>query len=270
MADGEGNGYVTAMSEPTPLPAYKPPPKVLAKRVILVTGAGDGIGRAVSIACGSLGAAVILLGRTVKKLEKVYDAILHAKGPEPAIYPMDLAGATAEHYAELNSNVEKEFGRLDGLLHNAAHLKALSSIENSELEDWGMSFQVNVHAPFMLTRACLPLLRKSEDASIVFTTAEQGRKGRAYWGAYAVTKAAAERMMEVLADELEGTPNVRVNSIDPGPTRTRLRQAAYPGKNPIDYKAPEATTDAYVYLLGPASKDSNGVSFVINEQGRNT
>ena len=253
------------MPEPTALPAYTPPAKVLAKRVILITGAGDGIGRAVSIACGALGATVILLGRTVKKLEKVYDAILDAKGPEPAIYPMDLAGAAAQHYAELERNVDKEFGRLDGLLHNAAHLKALSSIENSDLEDWGLSFQINVHAAYLLTRACLPLLRKSEDASVVFTSAEQGRKGRAYWGAYAASKAAAERMMEVLADELEGTPNVRVNSIDPGPTRTRLRQAAYPGKNPNDYKAPEAVADGYVYLLGPESKDRNGVSFVAEE-----
>jgi NAD(P)-dependent dehydrogenase (short-subunit alcohol dehydrogenase family) len=251
------------MPEPTPLPAYTPPPRVLAGRVILITGAGDGIGKAVSIACGTLGATVILLGRTVKKLEKVYDAIVEAKGPQPAIYSMDLAGATAQHYAELVQNVDKELGRLDGLLHNAAHLKALSSIENSDPQEWAVSFQVNLHAPYLLTRACLPLLRKSADARIVFTAAEQGRRGRAYWGGYAASKAATDCLMEVLADELEATPNVRVNSIDPGPTRTRLRQAAYPGKNPISYKAPEAITDAYVYLLGPDSRDHNGVRFTI-------
>ncbi len=253
------------MSEPTALPAYTPPPQALAGRVVLITGAGDGIGKAVSIACGSLGATVILLGRTVKKLEKVYDAIVEAKGPKPAIYPMELAGATAQHYSELAENVDREFVRLDGLLHNAAHLKTLSSIENSEPEDWARSFQVNVHAPYMLTRACLPLLRKSADASIVFTTAEEGRQGRAYWGAYAASKAATERMMEVLADELEATPNVRVNSIDPGPTRTRLRQAAYPGKNPNSYKTPEAVADRFVYLLGPASRNLNGVRFTAND-----
>ncbi len=253
------------MPEPTALPAYTPPSQALAGRVILITGAGDGIGKAVAIACGSLGATVILLGRTVKKLEKVYDAILEAQGPEPAIYPMDLSGATAQHYAELAENVGKEFDRLDGLLHNAAHLKALSSIENSDLEEWALSFQVNVHAPYMLTRACLPLLRKSKDASVVFTAAAEGRQGRAYWGAYAASKAAAERLMEVLADELEATPNVRVNSIDPGPTRTRLRQAAYPGKNPKDYKAPEAIAYSYVYLLGPDSRDHNGILFTIND-----
>ncbi|HSS65645.1 MAG TPA: YciK family oxidoreductase [Gammaproteobacteria bacterium] len=253
------------MPEPTPLPAYDPPPQVLADRVILITGAGDGIGKAVSLACGSFGATVILLGRTVRKLEKVYDAIVEAEGPKPAIYPMDLSGATAQHYDELAENVDKEFGRLDGLLHNAAHLKALSSMENSDPEDWALSFQVNVHAPYLLTRACLPLLRKSDDARIVFTGAAEGRRGRAYWGAYAASKAAAERMMEVLADELEATPNVRVNSIDPGPTRTRLRQAAYPGKNPGSYKAAEAIADAYVYLLGPESRDHNGVRFTIND-----
>ena len=250
----------------TKLLPYNPPANVLADRIILITGAGDGIGRAVSIACGKLGATVILLGRTVKKLERVYDAIVEAKGPKPAIYPMDLAGATAQHYAELAENVDREFGRLDGLLHNAAHLKTLSSIENSEPEDWARSFQVNVHAPYMLTRACLPLLRKSADASIVFTAAEEGRQGRAYWGAYAASKAAAESVMEVLADELEATPNVRVNSIDPGPTRTRLRQAAYPGKNPNSYKTPEAVADRFVYLLGPEGMGKNGVKFVADER----
>ncbi len=249
------------MSEPTLLPEYSPPPGVLADRVILITGAGDGIGRAVSIACGSLGATVILLGRTVRKLEKVYDAIVQAKGPQPAIYPMDLAGATAQHYEELAENVHKEFGRLDGLLHNAAHLKTLSSIDNAEPEDWAITFQVNLHAPYLLTRACLPLLKKSNDASVVFTGAEEGRKGRAYWGAYAASKAAADCIMEVLADELEATPNIRVNSIDPGPTRTRLRQAVFPGRNPESYKTPEAVTDSYVYLLGPESKNINGVKF---------
>jgi NAD(P)-dependent dehydrogenase (short-subunit alcohol dehydrogenase family) len=232
---------------------------------MLITGAGAGIGKAVSIACGSLGATVILLGRTVRKLEKVYDALLEAQGPKPAIYPMDLAGATAQHYAELAESLDKEFGRLDGLLHNAAHLKALSSIENSDPQDWALSFQVNLHAPYLLTRACLPLLRKSEDASLVFTGAAEGRQGRAYWGAYAASKAAADCMMQVLADELEATPNVRVNSIDPGPTRTRLRQAAYPGKNPSSHKTPEAVANAYVYLLGPDSRDHNGTRFTIND-----
>ena len=253
------------MPETTPLPPYTPPPKVLADRVILITGAGDGIGNAVSIACGTLGATVILLGRTVKKLEKVYDAILEAKGPKPAIYPMDLAGATVQHYAELSENVDKEFGRLDGLLHNAVHLKALSSIENSDPQDWALSFQVNLHAPYLLTRACLPLLRKSADARVVFTAAAEGRRGRAYWGGYAASKAAADCLMEVLADELEATPSLRVNSIDPGPTRTRLRQAAYPGKDPSSYKAPEDITDRYVYLLGPDSRDRNGVRFTITD-----
>lgn len=244
---------------------YEPIANILAGRVVLITGAGDGIGRAVSLACAFHGATVILLGRTVKKLEKVYDTIVQAKGPQPAIYPMDLAGATAQHYAELAENVDKEFGRLDGLLHNAAHLKTLSSIENSDLEDWALSFQVNVHAPYMLTRACLPLLRKSDDSSVVFTAAAEGRRGRAYWGAYAASKAAADCVMEVLADELEATANVRVNSIDPGTTRTRLRQAAYPGKNPNTYKAPEAVANAYVYLLGPDSIGNNGVRFLADE-----
>lgn len=247
------------------LPGHQPAAGELGGRVILITGAGDGIGRAVSLACAALGASVILLGRTVKKLEKVYDAITAAGGPQPAIYPMDLLGATAQHYEELAENIAGEFGRLDGLLHNAARLGTLSSVDNADPEDWARVFQVNVHAPFLLTRACLPLLGKSEDASVVFTAASQGRQGKAYWGAYAASKAAAECLMEVLADELESKRHLRVNSIDPGPTRTRLRNAAYPAENPAKLKSPEDVVAYYVYLLGPASRGQSGTRFIIHD-----
>lgn len=256
------------MNEPqrtTPLPARRPAEDELAGRVILITGAGDGIGRAVSLACAARGAAVILLGRTVKKLERVYDAILADGGPQPAIYPMDLLGANAGHYDDLAQNITREFGRLDGLLHNAAELGALASVENTDPENWARVFQVNVHAPYLLTRACLPLLDQSDDASILFTGASQGTQGKAYWGAYAASKAAAVRLMEVLADELESKPDVRVNSIDPGATRTRLRMAAYPAENAEKLKRPEDRADHYVYLLGPASRGTSGVHFVVDD-----
>lgn len=244
---------------------YQPPADLLKERVILVTGAGDGIGRAVALACGASGATVILLGRTVRKLEKVYDAIVEAGGLKPAIYPLDLAGANPEHFAELRKNIERELGRLDGLLHNAAHFATLSSIDNAEVEDWARAFQVNVHAPFLLTRAVLPLLKSAGDASVVFTGAQPGRKGRAYWGGYAASKAAAEVLMEVLADELESGGAIRVNSIDPGPTRTRLRQAAYPGLDPKTHKTADSIADRYLYLLGPASRGVTGTRFTIEE-----
>lgn len=247
-----------------PLPAHQPAGDELSGRVILITGAGDGIGRAVSLACAARGASVILLGRTVKKLERVYDRIVAAGGLQPAIYPMDLLGAGAGDYDELANNVGREFGRLDGLLHNAAHPGTLTSVDNVEPEDWAKVFQVNVHAPFLLTRSCLPLLDESDDASVVFTGASQGRQGKAYWGAYAASKAAAECLMEVLADELESKPNLRVNSIDPGPTRTRLRREAYPAENSRKLKSPEQLADHYVYLLGPASRGVNGVRFEVD------
>jgi len=251
--------------ETTVLGAYEPAPDELRDRVILVTGAGDGIGKAVSLACARSGATVILLGRTVKKLEAVYDAIVEQGAPQPAIYPLDLQGATPEHYEQLADNVANEFQRLDGLLHNAARLGPLTPMDHFEPEEWARVFQVNVHAPFVLTRACLALLKNSKDARIVFTVAEQGRPGRAFWGAYAASKAAAGAMMEVLADENESMPGLRVNSIDPGPTRTRLRSAGYPAENPDKLKMPEDIADRYVYLLGPGSAKVNGVRFVIGD-----
>ncbi|HEY5701821.1 MAG TPA: YciK family oxidoreductase [Gammaproteobacteria bacterium] len=250
---------------PNPLPNHSPAADELRDRVILITGAGDGIGKAVALACARYGATVILLGRTVKKLEKVYDAIVAAGGAQPAIYPMDLLGATAQHFEELAENIGQAFGRLDGLLHNAAYLGALTSIDNADPGEWAKVFQVNTHAPFMLTRACLPILNQSNDASIVFTGASQSRPGKAYWGAYAASKAAAQCLMEVLADELESNANIRVNSIDPGPTRTRLRSVAYPAENPGTLKTAEDIAGRYVYLLGPESKPANGARFVIDE-----
>lgn len=256
---------MTNVRETTVLGAYEPAPDELRDRVILITGAGDGIGKAVSLACARYGATVILLGRTVKKLEAVYDAIIDQGAPHPAIYPLDLQGATPEHYEQLADTVASEFQRLDGLLHNAARLGSLTPMDHFEPEEWARVFQVNVHGAFILTRACLPLLKSSKDARIVFTAAEQGRRGRAFWGAYAASKAAAEAMMEVLADENESTPNLRVNSLDPGPTRTHLRAVAYPAENPNHLKTPQSIADRYVYLLGPGSTEVNGLRFVIGD-----
>jgi NAD(P)-dependent dehydrogenase (short-subunit alcohol dehydrogenase family) len=225
--------------------------------VILVTGAGDGIGRAAARSFAAHGAAVILLGKTIAKLEQVYDAIEQAGGPQPAIYPMNLAGATVKDYEDLAATLETEFGRLDGLLHNAAMLGTLTPLDLYDPELWYQVMQVNLHAPFLLTRACLALLKRSADASLLFTSSSIGRKGRAYWGAYAVSQFAIEGMMQVLADELEGT-SVRVNSLDPGPIRTALRAAAYPGEDPRRLSSPEDIMDAYLYLMGPAGAAIRG------------
>lgn len=237
---------------------YQPAPDVLAGRVILVTGAGDGIGNAVSRAFAAHGASVILLGRTVRKLESVYDRILQAGGPEPAIYPMDLEGAVPDDHRQLAERIETELGRLDGLLHNAGRLGTLTPIEHYDPAEWLRVLQVNLNAPFLLTQACLPLLKRAEDASLLFTSSGVGRRGRAYWGAYSASKFALEGLMQVLADELEANSRVRVNSINPGRVRTAMRAAAYPAENPAELCTPDEIVAPYLYLMGPDSLGVHG------------
>lgn len=237
---------------------YNPTPNLLMERVILVTGAGDGIGAAAAKTFAAHGATVILLGRSARKLEKVYDAIEQGGGPQPVIAPLDLEKALPEHYLELATMVEKEFGRLDGLLHNAALLGTLTPLAQYDLKQWAQLMQVNLHAPYLLTRAMLPLLKNSKDASVLFTSSAVGRKGRAYWGAYAITKAACENMMEIWADELEANTHIRVNSIDPGAVRTAMRAKAYPGEDPNALPRPEEILTVYLYLMGPDSRGTTG------------
>lgn len=238
--------------------SYQCPEEAFAGRVILVTGAGDGIGRAVSLALARHGATVILLGRTQEKLEAVYDQIKAAGGPEPAMAPVNLDVARPQDYEALADLFDKEFGRLDGILHNASILGDITPLEQYEYGTWDTVMQVNVNAAFYLTRALMPLLRESDDASILFTSSSVGRKGRAFWGAYAVSKFATEGMMQVLADELENVSRIRVNSINPGATRTRMRAMAYPAEDASTLKTPEQIVPAYLYLLGPASTGVTG------------
>ena len=232
---------------------FRPEPDLFAGRVILVTGAGDGIGRAIACACAAHAATVVLLGRTVEKLERVYDAIQSAGGPEPAIYPMDLSGAMPPDYEALATRVETELGRLDGLVHNAALLGALGPLEHYSPEAWQELMQVNVNAPFLLTRALLPLVRRTAaehgHASVVFTSSGVGRRGRAYWGGYSVSKFAIEGLNQVLADELDGGSGVRVNSLNPGPVRTRMRASAFPAEDPETLITPEEAARAWLWLL---------------------
>ncbi len=245
---------------------YSPAPNLLNQRIILVTGAGDGIGATAAKTFAQHGATVILLGRTIRKLEAVYDAIEQSGAPQPAIYPMNLEGASPKDYSDLAETIDREFGRLDGLLHNAAILGTLTPLEMYDLELWSKVMQVNLNAPYLLTRACLPLLKKSNDASVVFTSSTVGHKGRAYWGAYGISKAAAENMMQIFADELEQNTPVRVNSIDPGAVRTRMRARAYPGEDPNINPTPDEVMNRYLYLMGDDSKGETGKSFKAQEK----
>jgi NAD(P)-dependent dehydrogenase (short-subunit alcohol dehydrogenase family) len=239
---------------------YQPADDLLRDRVILITGAGDGIGRAAALACARHGATVILAGRTTAKLEQVYDEIEEAGAPIATIYPVDLNGATEDDYLTLANAIDEQFGRLDGLLLNAGELGERTPIANYKSSSWETVMQVNVTSQFLLCKSLLPLLEKSPDAHILFTSSSVGRKGRAFWGAYAVSKFATEGLCQVLADELEDTTSIKVNCVNPGATRTAMRMKAYPGEDPGTLKTPEEIMPAYLYLLGPDSRQVSGQS----------
>lgn len=240
---------------------YQASKTLLQERTILITGAGDGIGRAAALACASHGATVILLGRTEEKLECVYDEILAAGGAEPAIVPLDLATAGEAEVQQLAETLAEHFGALHGLLHNASILGERKPLAQARLATWQSVLQVNVTAGFLLTQALLPLLEAADDASVLFTSSGVGRQGRAYWGAYAVSKFATEGLCQVWAAELANTSRVRVNVINPGATNTAMRRTAYPAEPPTTNPAPEALMPSYLYLLGPDSRNMTGCSF---------
>jgi len=234
---------------------------VLRDRIILITGASDGIGKALALEAARLGAQIILHGRNAKKLEKVYDeieAIDDAKRPSIAV--LDLASGNAESYTTLAKSIEDEFGRLDGLVHNASILGERYSIEQYDAVIWQRVMHVNVTAAFAMTQVLLPMLHKSEDASIIFTSSGVGRTGKAFWGAYAVSKFATEGLSQVLAEEHRHSA-LRVNCINPGATRTDMRLAAYPAEDRDALKTPQEILAPYIYLLAADSKGITGESF---------
>lgn len=237
---------------------YSARPDLLAGRTILVTGAGRGIGEAAAKAYAVHGATVLLLGKNEDNLNRVYDDIEAAGHPRPAVIPFNLETALPHQYDELAAMIEREFGHLDGLLHNAAIVGPRTPLEQLSGDNFMRVMQVNVNAMFMLTNTLLPLLKLAKDASVIFTSSSVGRKGRAYWGAYAVSKFATEGLMQVLADELDDTAAVRANSVNPGATRTDMRAKAYPGENPLVNPLPEEIMPVYLYLMGPDSIGVNG------------
>lgn len=239
--------------------SYQVTENALQNKVILITGAGDGIGKTAALEFARHGAEVILLGRTVKKLEAVYDQIVAEGGKEPAIVPLDLDGATPNHYQQLAQTIKEQFGQLDGLLHNAGVLGNLRPFSQIPEQEWRQVMQVNLNSAFFMTQALLPVLKLAPAASVVFTSSGVGRQGRAYWGAYAISKFATEGMMQVLADEYSGS-SIRFNCINPGATRTSMRARAYPGENPMQLKTPEEIMPVYLYLISDESKEINGQS----------
>ncbi|MEM6581545.1 MAG: YciK family oxidoreductase [Pseudomonadota bacterium] len=241
--------------------AYEAAPDSLKDKIILVTGAGDGIGRAAALAYAAHGATLVLLGRTQSKLDALYDEIEAAGGPKPAIVTLDLLDAGEDNYAALANELSNEFSRLDGLLHNASVLGERRPIDCARYDAWREVMQVNVNAQFLLTRHMLPLLQAASAASLIFTSSGVGRTGKAYWGAYAVSKFATEGLMQVLASELENTSAIRVNSLNPGATNTAMRRTAYPGEVPTTNPDPADIMRAYLFLMGDDSTGITGAAF---------
>ena len=241
-------------------------PMELAGRVIAITGANRGIGKAVAMACAEAGAQVVLIGRNVGALEQVHAQIVQRCAaspltlPEPLIAPLDLEKAIARDYDTLANALHDRFGRLDGLVNNAALLGTLAPIEHADVPTWCRVLHVNLTATFALTQVLLPALRLSADASVLFTSSGVGRIGKAYWGAYAVSKFGIEGLTQVLASELE-TTNIRVNAINPGGTRTDMRRQAYPSEDLQKLPEPAAVMGPYLALLGPSGRGITGRSF---------
>lgn len=237
--------------------SYQPDPDLLKGRVILVTGCGDGIGRAAAINYALHGATVVLHGRSINKLEIIYDEIEALGAPQPAILPLQLSSASAHDYDTLFHTLDKQFGRLDGILHNAGILGERVTLENYPAEVWDDVLNINLRAPFVLTQALLPLLKRSDSASIIFTSSGVGRDARAEWGAYSVSKFGVEALSQIFAREFADQDNIRFNCINPGGTRTAMRAKAYPNEDPKTLPTPEDIMPAYLYLMG---KDSHTVT----------
>lgn len=234
---------------------WAPAADTLHGRVVLITGASGGLGHAAALAAAAAGASVVLLGRKVRPLEKVYDEIVALGRAKPAMYPLDLAGATPCDYAELADTIERECGRLDGIVHAAAHFDGLRPVADIAPVEWMRALHVNLSAPFLLTQACLPVLRRSADASLVFVLDDPARMRKAYWGGYGVAKHALTGLAGTLHEELENGA-VRVHLLLPAPMRTALRRAAYYGENTLALPPPDAT--AVIYLLSAIAKPARG------------
>ena len=247
---------------------YQPAANALAGRNILITGAGDGIGRAAALSFAQHGATVILLGRTEAKLESVYDEIEASGALQPVIVTLDLDTATHQDYQNLNNEIIENLGELHGLLHNAGILGEMKPLAQYSEDTFSRVMNINVTSNFLLTKALLPAMQLADNASVVFTSSGVGRKGRAYWGSYAVSKFAIEGLMQTWADEFEGTSNIRANSLNPGATQTAMRRQAYPGETPSNNPSAEEIMGAYLFLMSNESIGINGAQ--LNAQALKT
>ena len=239
---------------------YKAQQNALTEKVILVSGGGSGIGKSAGLIFAEHGADLILVGKNPAHLESTYQEFLDKNLKPPLLHIMDLEKSNENDFQEINTVIEKEFGKLDGLLNNAGILGDKTPLENYKIDVWKKVFDINVHASFLLTKSLLPVLKAAENSSIIFTSSGVGKRGKAYWGAYSLTKFATESMMQIFSEELENTSNVRVNSIDPGRVRTKMRASAYPAEDPLSLLEAKDIMNAYLYLMSNDSLETKGES----------
>lgn len=246
------------ISETAETPHCQPPPDLLRGRVILVTGAGQGIGRVAAEAYAAHGATVVLQGRKPRKLEIVYEAIQEAGHPEPAMVPLDLGTATDADFERLADTIEVELGRLDGILHSAVLFDGLRRLSDLPLEHWLAALRVNLAAPAALNRACAPLLAAAPDAAVILTGETHGLAPSAFWGAFAAAKAGLAALLKIQAEEWEATPQLRINLVVPGPVRSPQRARSHPAEAPEHLPVIETLLPWYLYYMGPASRGRSG------------
>lgn len=242
---------------------YAPAPDILSGRVILVTGAGQGLGREVALTCARHGATLVLLGRKQEKLEKVYDEIVAADLPMPAIVPLDLASAGSAEFEQVAALIRRDLKGLAGIAHCASHFVPLGPLANQTLEQWTQILRVNLAAPFAITRACLPLLAAAPDSSVVFTGETHGLQPAAYWGGFAVSKSGLSTLAAIWADELERAGKPRMNVLIPGPIATPQRARSHPGEDPASLRTPAAAALAFLWLLGPDGAKTSGKTLAL-------
>lgn len=235
--------------------SHQPDNNEFNDKIILVTGAANGIGKAVTIELAKHGATVLMLDKKARHLEKLFDDIIERGYQEPIILPIDLMDVTPESATELAQAVHDDIGHLDGILHNAAELGSPSPMDQYDMEYWNAVMHTNLQAPYFLTRALLPLLKQEYTTNILFTSADVGRFAAAYWGAYSIAYAGLEAQMTIWAEELENVSNIKVNSIDPGPVRTGLRRRSHPGESQETLPTPNSITPAYLKLLSSNNKN---------------
>lgn len=243
------------------LKSYAPKKDFLSNKLIIITGATDGIGKALAYSCAKFGAQLLLLGKNDNGLKLLHDDLSKLSKVCHQTYSIDFSLAGESDYIKFSEYIVEEYKEIDSLVLNAGYMEAMQGMRNFQLDTWLKTITINQHAPFMLAKCCIPLLERSNDPSIVFSTHECSK---AYWGAYGTAKSAQVGMMKILANELDGDKPIRVNGVDPAPVRTKLRLTSFPGINPEKFAAPDKVIAPYLYFIGPDSKGVTGMNYKLN------